>query len=128
MATARAGRFSDFVVGPWLDGIVAKTHYLGLFVQDPYSVGNPNTVEITGAVYARVVPVFTRSGRILTTSNGLLWQGIQAGTTISHIGSFDAAFNGNLEWAGPIPNGPIAFPSGGFLTVAANHYFVGLDA
>ena len=128
MATARLGRFSDATVTPWLTGILNSTHYLGLFVQDPFSVGNPTTVEITGGVYARVVPTFTLSSRTLMATNQLLWQGISAGITVSHIGSFDAAFNGNLEWAGPIPNGPLPFPTGGYLLVAANHYFVGLDA
>lgn len=124
---ARAGRFSDYRVGIWLTATSQQTLYLALFSSDPYAAGTPTAVEMTGAGYARQIPIMSLTGRIITVTNTLLWSAISAGSTLSHIGAFDAAFNGNLELAGPIPGGPRTYPNGGTLTLTANSMHFGLD-
>lgn len=124
----RAGRFSDYQANIWLTALAAQNLYLGIFTADPFGVGSPATVEISGAGYARVTAIQSLSGRVVTVTNTLLWNGIPAGSQITHIGAWDAAFNGNLVLAGPVPNSPIAFPNGGFLSVAANKFHYGLDS
>ena len=124
---ARGGRFSDFLVTPWLQQILAQTNFLGLTTQDPFSVGNASTVEIIGQSYARQIPTFTLTGRLLTSGGILTWQGIPPGAVVSHIAGWDAAFNGNLLWGAPIPGGVVSYPNGGYFQIPANQYFVGID-
>jgi hypothetical protein len=119
---------SDYQITAWLTALAAGPCYLTLFTSDPFVPVNPLTVELTGAGFARIVPTWSLSGKILTATNSLLWTSIQPGSAITHIGAFDAAFNGNFLFAGPIPNQPVSYPNGGYLQLAANTYHVGIDA
>jgi len=124
---ARSGRFSDNFLTELLAKIAGGSHYLSLCTQDPFSVANPTTVEIPGPVYARQLIVLTQSSRLFTCPNPITWSGISANVSVTHIASFDTAFGSNMEWAGPLPGGPYSYPNGGFLTVPANGYLVGID-
>lgn len=125
---ARAGRFSDYQINVWLTALAAQTKYYALFSSDPYLAGTPTAVEMTGAGYARITATESLAGKIVTVTNTMLWTTIPAGSTLSHIGAFDAAFNGNLLFAGPIPGGPRSYPNGGSLQLAGNSYHYGIDA
>ena len=129
MAGARSGRVSDYRANIWLTALAGGSLYMALFASDPYAAGSPTAVEITGPGYARAIPTWSISGRVMTCTSTLLWQGLAIGTNVSHIGAFDAAFNGNLEFAGPVPNGtPIVFNNAGYLQLAANTYHFAIDA
>ena len=125
---ARAGRFSDYQINIWLSGLAGSTKYYALFSSDPYLAGTPTAVEMTGTGYARLTATESLAGKIVTVTSVLLWTTIPAGSTLSHIGAFDAAFNGNLLFAGPIPGGPRSYPNGGSLQLNANSYHYGIDA
>ena len=124
---ARTGRFADSYLTELLNKILNNNHYLALFNADPFSVSTPTTVEIVSPVYARQVPTFSLSGRLLTCTIPLTWNGIAQGGVVSHIGSFSTPFGPTLEWAGPVPGGPYSFPNGGYLIVPVNSYLVGID-
>jgi hypothetical protein len=125
---ARAGRFSDYQINIWLSALAGATKYYALFSSDPYLAGTPTAVEMTGTGYARAIGTESLSGKIVTVTTALSWPTIPSGSTLSHIGAFDAAFNGNLLFAGPIPGGPRSYPAGGSLVLNANSYHYGIDA
>lgn len=124
----RAGRISDYLVNAWMAQLNTTANYVALFSSDPYAVQTPSTVEIVGASYARFLAATTLSGRLMTLTSAMSFQGIAAGGQVAFLGAFDAAFNGNFLWAGPVPGGPFAYPTGGSLAVAANSVHVGLDS
>jgi hypothetical protein len=127
---------STYLAAKWLDEIVsgAIPSYMAMFTSDPQAAGNPLTVEITYGAYVRPAASWTRSGRILTSAVGFTWNAIPAGSVITHLGAFDAAVNGNFLWSGPVPVasasplGYYSFPNGGYLSLAAGAYHVGLDS
>jgi hypothetical protein len=130
MAFSRNGRFSDYQVAKWLDEIRLGPCYMGLLSSDPYVSPNPSLLEVTGTTYGRATPTLSRSGRVLTVTSLMYWEGINAGSTVAYIGAFDALINGNFLFASAIPltGGVLSFPAGGYLEIAANTFHAGLDA
>ncbi len=134
--TARVGKSSTYLANRWLTEIQAGTipTYIALFSSDPQSAGSPLAVELSFGSYVRPLQTWSLAGRILTSLVDMTWNTIPPGTTITHIGAFDALVNGNFLFSGPVPVavasplGYYSFPNGGFLTIQAGSYHVGLDS
>lgn len=124
----RSGRIGNYLVFSWMSQLNSLPHYLTLFSSDPYLAQDPTTVEAQGAQYARDLSTTSLSGRLVTVTSAASWHGMPAGTVITHLGAFDAAFNGNLLWAGPMQGAPYTLSVAGSFSIQPNTVHVGLDA
>lgn len=125
---ARApGRVSDAIANEWLTLLATRTTHLSVMTGDPYSVADPLTLEPAGGVYARAAVAWTRTGRLLGNSNSLSWTGIPAGTVLTHLAGWDAAFNGAVTFAMPITPLDYSSVTGGGLIIPVMELLVGLD-
>lgn len=124
---ARAGRFSDYQANIWLSALIGQTKYMTLFSSDPYSAGSFTAVEITSSGFARQTFTESLAGRLITVTSQIIWSAIPAGSSLTHMGICDAAFNGNLICAGPIPNAPLSYTNGGSLTLPGSSFRYGVD-
>lgn len=119
----RAGRVFDNQATRWLDDLLRATH-LGLTLQDPFSVGDPLTVEVSAGTYARAAVGWARSGRLNRNTLQVSWTGLPIGTNVWGLVGWTAATNGEAVFAFPYA---VSLPSGGGFSIAANGVFVGVD-
>lgn len=114
----------------WIDDLEGHEHFGALFFSDPFGVGEPATVEITGGVYSRqeATGLWTRSSpTAITLNTAVVWRALTPGTTVAAVGFMDSAFGttGLLHRA-MLPE-PDHFPAGGTWVLPAGEYVAGLD-
>lgn len=122
---ARAGRLSDYMAQLVLTDLATRATHVGLSLADPFSVGDPLTVEVQAVGYSRAAVTWTVVGRLLRNVNPLAWTGMSAGTQIVSMTLWNAATNGNL--LANVPMTPLTLTIPGGFPVPANQLFVGLD-
>lgn len=120
---ARTGRLAPSLLAGWIDSLQATTCYLGLASADPFSVGDPLTLEPGGSVYTRAPVVWLRSGTLLRNRDSVSFLGLPAGTTIQSVVGFSAATNGTLLFSAPVAR--VDLPSGGYYDLDAEALLVG---
>src|SRR6478609_3890785 len=103
---ARAGRVFDNQATRWLDDLLRAT-YLGISLQDPFSVADPLTVEVATA---RAPVTWVRSARLNRNAALLAWTGIPVGTNAWGLVGWTAGTNGEAVFAFPMA---LSLPSGG---------------
>lgn len=96
------------------DGTVKVTH-ISLHTGDP---GTTGADEVAGGSYARAAVTWdAASGGTKSNSGQLVFQ-VPSGTTITHVGGWDASTSGNFRGGGPL-GASQAFASAGSYTIAA---------
>jgi hypothetical protein len=124
--TTRVGRISTSVVTAWLADLATQAPYLALMTSDPYAAQDPLTTEVVSGTYARSNTAWSVTGRLMTATNNLLWNGIPAGTHLFAIAGFSAVTNGVLKFSSPIPGGLYYAVAGG-LSMPSGSFAVGID-
>ncbi len=119
----RAGRVSDSQATRWLDDLIRATH-IGLSLQDPFSVADPLTVEVSAASYARAAVTWSRSGRLNRNSVALSWTGLPANTSLWGLTAWVGGTNG--EFVAGMPYA-LTLPTGGGFTLGVNGLYIGVD-
>lgn len=91
-----SGAITPYLSQLWLNQIVngAIATYAGLHYAAP-PVDNPTSTEVSGGTYHRIAVSWTLSNTSINASNTLLWSGLNP-IAVTHIGVYDAAYNGNL--------------------------------
>lgn len=96
------------------DGTVDITH-ISLHTGDP---GTTGADEVTGGSYARVaVTLGAASSGTKSNTNALAFN-VPAGTTITHVGAWDASSSGTFRAGGAL-SASQEFATGGTYTIAA---------
>jgi len=94
------------------DGTVRITH-VSLHTADP---GTTGANEVVGGSYARQsVTWAAASGGVKSNSAQLVFQ-VPPGTTITHVGGWDAAGGGTFRGGGPLTASQ-SYPTGGTFTI-----------
>jgi hypothetical protein len=121
------GRFSTFVISPWVDQLAGMVHWLALVNADPYGVSDPLTVEVLGDLYDRIAPTWERSApNVLMLADTVYWRNLTPGTRVAGVAGFDAPFNGHMLYA-DLLDAPIDYPTGGNFILPQGEYFLGVD-
>ena len=102
-------QLSDYLENALLNAVLRNTPYtspanvyVGLFTTDPTDAGTGT--EVTGGAYVRQKVTFGApvDGQV-SNSNEVLFPFFTASWgTITHVGLYDAAAEGNLLWHGPL--------------------------
>jgi len=98
------------------DGTVRITH-VSLHTADP---GTTGADEVAGGSYARQAVTWDpASGGVKANATQLVWN-IPPGTTITHVGGWDAAGGGTFRGGGPLTASQ-SYPTGGTFTINAGN-------
>lgn len=123
----RNGRIATWKLSEWITELATTPMWLGLCSLDPYSVDDPLTAEIGGAVYRRPQARWeSASPTLLRNAEPLRWAGLVPGTRVVTLAAWTAAYNGKLVVTMPLAE-PRDFPAGGALTLSAGEVYIGLD-
>lgn len=118
-----AGRITDTRLHPWLVELAAASDYVALCSVDPFTVGDPLSVEIGTS---RAAGTFARVSRLIRNTTILVWAGIPSGSSVGAFAGYDVSINGAPLWSVLI-SPVLTYPAGGSLTVAIDELFVGFD-
>ena len=95
-----SGVFSDYRVEKWL--LELKQMWVSLHYDDP-SISGAYASEVFGGSYTRVRTTFSDPvGRVIFNESDMLFRGLPT-VRITHVGAWDAQYNGNLELSVPLP-------------------------
>jgi hypothetical protein len=121
------GRFGVYLTSGWIDEVVAADKWLSLVAADPFTVGDPLTVEVVGGSLARQQGVWVRtSATLLTLDETVVFHGLPPGARVAGVAGFDDDVNGHLLFADLLDT-PQDFPSGGTFVLPAGEYVLGID-
>ena len=103
--------------------------WFGMCFADPFTVGDPLTVEILGDGYDRPDAVWDSYGDTgLVTLEETAFLSLPVGTLGVAIALFDADVNGNMLAAANLdPGDYIDLPDGGAWIMPAGEFFLGFD-
>lgn len=116
-ASVAGGRVSDFLVDKWLNELTSNT-YAALHYDNP-DVAGAYSSEVFGGSYARVkLSMTTSANRAIWNAGTITFTGLPT-VSITHLGIWNAAINGDLLYSSPLPT-PLrvqtgsrqAFPAG----------------
>jgi len=102
-------QLSDYLENALLNAVLRNTPYIspakvyvGLFTTDPTDADTGS--EVAGGAYVRQVASFTApvDGQTSNSNEVLFPIAMANWGTITHIGLYDAAAEGNLLWHGPL--------------------------
>lgn len=112
-------------------GVPNNSLFLALFTQDPSDVGT--AYEASGAWYSRkttgpwTAPAPAGQGYSTNNVNSIQFNAVSGSTiTVSHIGIFDAATNGNLLFSAPMTSTK-TLQVGDVLAFAGNTIVISID-
>lgn len=104
------GSFSDYRVHLWLAQF-QHGFYLALHYDDPSRAG-AYASEVFGGAYVRCAVDFSApTGRVTWNVKVASFAGLP-NTTVTHLGLWDAAVNGNFEAPLPLPRPVLVLPGG----------------
>lgn len=95
-----SGVFTDYRVEKWL--VDLQSLWISLHYDDPSTAG-AYASEVFGGSYTRVRANFSDPiGRVIFNETDVLFRGLPT-VKITHVGAWDAQYNGNLEFSVPLP-------------------------
>ena len=115
------GEVTDWLVAQWLAFFTPA--WFSLHIANPTRAGDIET-EVIGGSYLRMSGGFTPyDARTIWLGTNLAWTGMPA-VTVTHVGVWNAQYNGQLLSSGGLPKPYAKVPQGGSFALDAYTYAV----